>query len=303
MPQLKFGAMAGGEAARQARHLEDLGYESLWVGGHIVFYGPMPEQLTQLAALAMTSERATIGTNVLVLPLYHPTIVAKQIATIDHLSHGRVILGVGVGGEYAKEYEAVEVPREQRGSRANEGIELIRKLWTGEPVSHHGKHYNLEGIRMQPPPVQQPGPPIWVGGRSEAAARRCGRYGDGYIPYMVSIDHYPQRLATIRETAEANGRDAGAIERAIFIFGCLSDDPVQAADIVKTRLGLMYNQSFEGIIEKYCIYGTAEQCVAGVERFAEAGVQHFVIAPMPAGEADTSPLDRWMTDVFARFRS
>lgn len=302
MAEFKFGAMVGGEAIRTARRLEEIGYESLWVGGHLIFYGPMPEQLTQLAALAMCSDTATIGTNVLVAPLYHPTIVAKQIATIDHLSNGRVILGVGVGGEYAKEYAAVEVPRNERGSRANESIELIRELWSGEPVTHHGRHFNLDDIRMAPPPVQRPGPPIWVGGRSEAAARRTGRYGDGYIPYMVSIDHYPERLVTIRETAEAAGRDASAIERAIFIFCCLGDTTAAAEAVLERGLGMMYNQSFAGIVGKYCIAGDADACAAGVERFAAAGVRHFVLAPMPSRDGETGMQERWMTEVLSRFR-
>lgn len=302
MTGLTFGAMVGGEAIRSARRLEEIGYESLWVGGHIVFYGPMPEQLTQLAALAMCSEKATIGTNVLVVPLYHPTVVAKQIATIDHLSGGRVTLGVGVGGEYAKEYASVEVPRNERGGRANESIEIYRKYWTGEPVTHEGRYYHLEDIRMAPPPVQRPGPPIWVGGRSEAAARRAGRYGDGYIPYMVSIDHYPQRLDTIRATAEAAGRDAEGIEQAIFIFCCMGDTTAEAEAVLQQRLGMMYNQSFEGIVGKYCIYGDADACAAGVERFAEAGVRHFVLAPMPSKEGEGDLHERWMTGVLSRFR-
>src|SRR5471030_90062 len=115
------------------------GYDSLWVGDHISFAVPVLDPLMQLAQAAMASRRLTLGTSVYLLPLRHPVPVAKQVATLDHLSEGRFIFGVGVGGEFAKEYEVCGVPLKERGPRLTEAIGILRKLWTGDPVSHEGR--------------------------------------------------------------------------------------------------------------------------------------------------------------------
>ncbi len=115
------------------------------------------------------------------MPLRHPTPVAKQIATLDHLTGGRFVFGVGIGGEFPREYEGCGVPLNERGARLSEGIEVIRKLWTGERVSHGGRFYNFKDVKMTPVPRQPGGPPIWCGGRSEAALRRAARLADGWF--------------------------------------------------------------------------------------------------------------------------
>jgi Luciferase-like monooxygenase len=113
--------------------------------------------------------------------------VAKQVATLDHLTEGRLIFGVGVGGEFPKEYEVCGVPLKERGARLSEAIRMMRKLWGGVPVSHNGGRYAaFEGVAMQPPPRQPGGPPIWCGGRSEGALRRTGRLGDGWLARRLS---------------------------------------------------------------------------------------------------------------------
>ena len=114
------------------------GYDSLWVGDHISFAVPVLDPLLQLAQAAMVSRRLTLGTSVYLLPLRHPAPVAKQVATLDHLTEGRLIFGVGVGGEFPREYEVCGVPRNERGARLTEGIALLRQFWSGEPVSHDG---------------------------------------------------------------------------------------------------------------------------------------------------------------------
>src|SRR5687767_2780883 len=128
MGALKFGFTIGGDL-RQVRALEALPIDSLWVGGHIAAPNPVPEAMMQLARLSAWSERATIGTSILLLPLYPPAIVAKQIADLDRYSGGRVMLGIGVGGEHPAEFRACEVPLKERGPRTNEAMPLLRKFW------------------------------------------------------------------------------------------------------------------------------------------------------------------------------
>ena len=157
------------------------GYDLLWVGDHVAFAVPILDPLLQLAQAAVVSRRLTLGTSVYLLPLRHATPVAKQVSTLDHLSEGRLIFGVGVGGEFPKEYAACGVPLNERGARLTEGITLLRKLWSGEPISHDGRYYgSFTDVAMRPPPRQSGGPPIWCGGRSAGALRRTGRLADGW---------------------------------------------------------------------------------------------------------------------------
>src|SRR6202042_2418693 len=128
------------------------GYDSLWVGDHISFAVPVLDPLLQLAQAAMVGRRLTLGTSVYLLPLRHPAPVAKQVSTLDHLTEGRLIFGVGVGGEFPKEFEACGIPREERGGRLTEGITLLRQFWSGAPVTHRGKYYGpITDVPMQPP--------------------------------------------------------------------------------------------------------------------------------------------------------
>ena len=127
---VSFGLLMGGVEPPAVAELESLPFDALWVGGHVASPNPSPEALVQLARLAALTTRVRIGTSVLLLPLYPPAIVAKQIADLDRASGGRVTLGVGVGGEYPQEFEACGVPIEERGGRADEAITLLRRLWS-----------------------------------------------------------------------------------------------------------------------------------------------------------------------------
>src|SRR5215510_6867744 len=142
-PPPEMGFAAPLERAHVAE-LEDLGAASLWVGGHVASPNPTPEAMVWLARLVEQTDRAVVGTAALLLPLFPPAVVAKQVADLDRAAGGRVALGIGVGGEYASDFEACGVPIEERGSRTNEAMELLRVFWTGEPVSHHGRHWSFE---------------------------------------------------------------------------------------------------------------------------------------------------------------
>ena len=173
MNSLSFGVMAGGANADVA-YLESLPIDSLWVGGHVASPNPSPEAMVALAWLAARTERVRVGTAVLLLPLYPPAIVAKQIADLDRATGGRVTLGVGVGGEYPGEFRACQVPIAERGPRTDEAIPLLRRLWSGE----HGQPRRAASSRWTtcastPPPVQPGGVPIVVAGRQPVAMRRA----------------------------------------------------------------------------------------------------------------------------------
>src|SRR6476619_2478819 len=191
--------------------VESSGYDSLWCGDHISFPAAILDPLLQLAQAAVVSRRLMLGTSVYLLPLRHPVPVAKQVATLDHLTEGRFIFGVGVGGEFAREYEACGVPLKERGARLGEAIPLLRKLWSGEPVTYEGRFYqSFNNVPMQPPARQIGGPPIWCGGRSDAALARAGRLADGWIAYVVTPEMYQAGLDKIAAAAHEAERGQAA---------------------------------------------------------------------------------------------
>ena len=200
------------------------GYDSLWVGDHISFAVPVLDPLLQLAQAAVVSRRLTLGTSVYLLPLRHPAPVAKQVATLDHLTEGRLIFGVGVGGEFPAEYEVCGVPRDERGARLSEGITLLRQFWSGEPVSHTGRFYGpFTDVPMQPPPRQTGGPPIWCGGRSDGALRRTGRLADGWLSYVVTPEMYRAALEKIDAAAREAGRSVTRFGTGHLLFTRIDD--------------------------------------------------------------------------------
>lgn len=160
---------------------ETIGYDDVWLTEHhFVDDGHAPSPLIIAGAIATRTKRIRIGTSVLLLPLYDPVRVAEDGATIDLLSGGRFELGVGVGYR-SEEFEGLGIEYRHRGARANEGLEIINRLWSGETVNFRGKHFNVASAKLSPMPLQKPRPPIWVGGFAKAAARRAARFADGYV--------------------------------------------------------------------------------------------------------------------------
>lgn len=263
-----------------ARRVEELGFDSIWVGDHVSFYIPVLESLTLLSFVAAATERIRLGSGVYLLPLRNPTTTAKVTSTLDVLSGGRLDLGIGVGGEFPPEFEACGVPVNERGSRANEAIEILRKLWTGERVGHEGKHFSFGPVSLAPPPVQPGGPPIIVGGRKAPAFRRAGRLADGYISHMCSAEMYAENLDSIRRHATDAGRANVPFQTASFLFTILDDDYDAALARAASMLQTIYNRPFEEAARKYCLLGRPEDCLEQLQSFAKSGSRNFVLSPL-----------------------
>jgi len=254
------------------------GYDSLWVGDHISFPVPILDPMLQLAQAAMVSRRLTLGTSVLLLPLRHPTPVAKQVISLDHMTEGRLILGVGVGGEFPKEYAACDVPHNERGARLAEGVQVLRKFFSGEAVSHHGRFYGpFEDVPMRPAPRQPNGPPIWFAGRKESALRRIGRLGDGYLAYVITPDMYRAALATIDAAAEQAGRSPLPFGTGHLLFTRLDATYEQALDRATETLSVRYAMDFRKAAARYCALGTPQQVAERIREFHAAGVRHIAL--------------------------
>ncbi|MBT3926155.1 MAG: LLM class flavin-dependent oxidoreductase [Rhodospirillaceae bacterium] len=257
--------------------LERNGFHAMWVGDHLAFAQPILDPLIQLSQASAISQRLMLGTAVFLLPLRHPAPVAKQVATLDLLSSGRVIFGVGVGGEFPGEFALSGVPVKERGARLSEGIEVLRKLWRGEPVAHSGKFYPFPETLMLPAPHQSGGPPIWCGGRKEAALRRAGRLADGWLSYVVTPDQYRAALEIIARAGEEAERDLSGFATGHLLFVRLAKDYDSALQYATEKLSKRYAMDFSKPAKRYCALGTAQQVAASIREFHQAGVRHLVL--------------------------
>ncbi len=255
--------------------IDGSGYDSLWVGDHVAFAVEILDPLLQLAQAAVVSRRLTLGTNVYLLPLRHPGPAAKQVATLDHLCEGRLIFGVGVGGEFPQEYAVCGVPIGERGARLSAAIPLLRALWRGEPVSHRSRYFGEFGeVAMRPPARQPGGPPIWCGGRADAALARAGRLADGWISYVVTPDQY--RAALARIAAAAEGRSLGRFGTGHLLFIRLDDSYEAALDAAAVSLSRRYAMDFRRAAERYAALGRPAAVAARIREFHAAGMRHLV---------------------------
>lgn len=285
-----------------AQAAEELGFDSLWVGDHILWRTPLLEPLTLLAGVAMSTKRIKLGTGVLLLPLRQPTVLAKMVATLDYLSRGRVILGVGVGGENPKEFEACGVPLAERGRRTDEGIAVLRRLWTESSASYAGQFWRFSEVDLQPKPVQQPGPPIWVGGRSDAALRRAGRLGDGWIDYFVTPQGYRESMAKVAAHAAEAGRSMDSFAAAHVLMTYVAPSKDKAKLATERYLSNYYDHAFRFLLARYCALGTAEDCIAKIKSFEAAGARDIVLVPTCGPDSILAQLETLASEVVAAFR-
>lgn len=277
---VRVTGLSRASALEEIRRIESSGYDSLWVTDHLAFHVPVTDALALLAFAASITERVTLGTSVYLLPLRSAIATAKQAASVDMLSQGRLVLGVGVGGEYAPEFEAAGVPVSTRGARTDETIPLLRRLWTEKRVEHAGRFARFGPLQVAPRPVQRAGPPIWVGGRSPAAMRRAGRLGDGYLSHMATPEHYAANLEAIAAAARDAGRPRVDFATAAFFFTWIDDSEEKAARAASAELERIYARPFGEAVRRYCLLGPPDAVRARMQEYIDAGVRHFVIAPM-----------------------
>jgi probable F420-dependent oxidoreductase len=302
MADLQFGVSIRGTEIDHVTAIEALGYDSVWTGEHMLFHGPVTDGLIALAAFAGRTSRIKIGSAINLLPLRPPVVVAKAVSTLDIVSQGRFIFGVGVGGEFRKEFEACGVPHHERGRRANEAIEICRKLWTEDHVTYLGKMFHLHDVTMLPKPVQPGGPPIIISGRSEAAIRRAARLGDGYMPYLFTPERYAESLKTIYVMASERKREISRFTPYHFVFAAVGETHEEAYRVAVDKLSRRYNQPFENLVERYCALGTPKECVEYLQRFVDAGARHLILSPLCDHEVLGQHLETYAREILPQFR-
>lgn len=257
-----FGKYAGrDEILETALAAEALGYDSIWVSDHVVvpdhhnvfgdvFYDP----LITLGFIASVTSRIELGTSVLVLPYRNPLVLAKSVSSLDALSEGRVILGIG-SGWLRGEFKALGVDYGQRGRMTDEYIEIMKELWTSESPSYEGGYHSFSGIRFEPKPVRKPHPPVWVGGESRRSVERAAKYGDGWHPVGLTPEEMGARVREVRS---------------------LLPDEKKDGFVMSLRRNVEINESREFGPEE-TLRGGLGKIRDGIEAYREAGVQHLIL--------------------------
>lgn len=244
---------------------DDAGCEVVWVGDHLLWHVPMLEALTTLGTLAGMTRTAAVGSNILQLPLRRPLDVAASVATLHHLTHGRVVLGIGVGGEFEPEWEAAGVSPRTRGRRADEALNALRWYWDGEEAE--GEFFTSPGVQVRP--IVGTPPPIWVGGRSDAAVRRAARC-DGYLGVWLS----PRRITSIRDQIAAERGDRDGHRTALQVFTRLGSSAEQARSEALAAMAETYGID-PAPFEKYVAAGSPEDIAEFCSQYADVGVDHI----------------------------
>src|SRR6185436_19626486 len=201
--------------------------DSLWFSDRLSSPLPVLEPMTTMAALAARTQRLKFGPSVLVTPFRAPVLMARELAMIDYLSNGRMLPAVGIGVEQEREFKAAGVPFRERGRRTDEAIGIMRRCWTEDEVTFAGEFWQLDRITVLPKPIQQPFP-VWIGGNSEAAMRRAGRLGDGWIPSFIAPDLFRVGVEKTQAFAAEAGREVPADHFGALFYYCLDPDPAVA---------------------------------------------------------------------------
>jgi probable F420-dependent oxidoreductase len=281
MPSVEFGSTLTSSKGipASAQRAEQLGYDYVVTGEHMMFHGPVSNSLISLAVAAGATTKIKLMSTVVLLPLYNnPVAVAKQTSILDVASDGRYHFGVGIGGEFPKEFEACGVPVKQRGSRTNEALEVIKKLWTEKDVSFDGRYTKFTGVTLSPAPVQKPHPPIWVAGRKEPAMKRTAMYGDGWIPYMYTPEMLHESLEKINQFGKEAGRDMSTFRPGLFIFTSIGSNRDDALQQAAKALGGTYAQDFSKIAARYTLSGTPDDCRKRLKEYVDAGARTVLIS-------------------------
>jgi alkanesulfonate monooxygenase SsuD/methylene tetrahydromethanopterin reductase-like flavin-dependent oxidoreductase (luciferase family) len=263
--------VAGFTAAAEAA-----GLDRLWVGDHVSFKGGQGyDGLLQATALVTLTRRVAVQTAVYLLPLRHPLPVARQVASVAELAPGRLVFGVGVGGDDPAEVANSGVDPATRGRRMDESLALVRRLLAGEIVDHRGEHFALEGAAIRPTP--EPAVPIVVGGRAPAALRRAGRLGDGWLGVWVSPERFAESTASVAEAASEAGRRDVAWQHGLLAWCGFGRSAVLARPALAAAMEELYQLPFERFA-RHSPHGPPDDVAAALAPYVDAGASTILLA-------------------------
>jgi probable F420-dependent oxidoreductase len=268
-------------AMRQyAVQAEAAGFDDLWTIEQITGRYPILESLSLLSYLAAITNRIRLGTSVLVANLRNPVQLAKEVSSLDHLSGGRISLGVGLGGN-PRAYPIYGLSAERRVGRFLEGIQVMKALWTEPSVTHAGERFQLDGVGMEPKPLQKPHPPLWFGAHSEAAQRRAIAYGDGWMGAgSTNLDEFFVEAARMQTLLAEVGRDVSTFPLSKRVYISIDDDEARARRNIQDMMSGFYGIR-EPDPDAWAIYGPVGRVLDGLQRIRDAGLSHMMLHPAP----------------------
>jgi probable F420-dependent oxidoreductase len=249
--------------------LERLGFDSLWLSERIT--GPAPDPITAMAFAAGRTTKLKFGTSVLVLPGRNPMILAKELATLDRLSNGRLLPAVGLGAPDPMEHQAFGVQREERAALFDEMLPLLRRFWSEDSVDHEGPRFTYKAASVLPKPKQQP-LDVWLGGIAPSELRRVGRLGDGWLPSFVTPDDVAEKRLVVEQAAEAAGRTMDPEHWGALII-------YTNGDALNDRLARVIEARRPGLDPSELVPTSHAALKAQCERFVEKGFSKLVVLP------------------------
>jgi probable F420-dependent oxidoreductase len=267
--------------------------DSLWVSDRIAAPRPTLDPIVFMAYMASRMRNMKFGTSALVLPTRNPVVLAKQLATLDFLCKGRLLVVVGLGGDDSRDFEATGVRKEERGKRADEAILLMKKLWAEETVTFEGRFFSARNLTLFPRPHQQGGPPIWVGGRSPAALRRAGRLTDGWLVSSVSPKEMGEGIEAIRRHAREAGREIPEDHYGVLVPYFFARD----FDEALTRAGASAARRKDISVESYAALGSAAAIRHKIQAYIDVGATKFVMRPCGPVDSTTRQVEMLAQEV------
>ena len=283
-----------------ARRVEELGFDSIWVTENISSGASSLECFTALPFMAANTSKLMLGPSVMLLPLRNPVLVAQTVASLDILSGGRVVLGVGIGND-TPEHAAFGGNARHRASRSDEALEIIKRLWTEDSVTFHGKHYHMDDYQLVPKPVQKPHPRIHVGGGAASVVRRAGRFADSLIPVGKSPSEARAMFESAEQTARESGRDASAMTRVMHIFLCIAGSTEEAAEIASGVYTIRANTKTVVPPDSPHLLGAPDHIRDTLQSYIDVGVTEFVMNLVCPPEEGIHQAERFAKEVIPGF--
>jgi len=280
--------------------VETSGLDSIWLSERLRGPAASLEAIAALSLIAGRTRRIKFGTSVMVLPARDPILLARQIATLDFLSDGRMLPAFGLGLNLEAEWRAIGRDKEHRGAMTDEAVDLMRRLWTEDSVSHEGRFYRTHELTIAPKPWQRP-VPIWFGGRTPAAYRRIGRLGDGFLGSFQSAQELGTAVRAIREAAEQHGRQVPEDHYGTIIPFHFGDSDVSAAVNALTRR--IDPGSRASPFESYVAWRTADAVCRRIDECVAAGVSKFVFRPLATGAEAMAQFETLARTVVPKYHS
>jgi probable F420-dependent oxidoreductase len=302
MHKVRIGISLGDTVAAEEKPGELLSFiddcerweiDSIWVSDRIVAPRPTLDPVVFMAYMASRLRAMKFGASALVLPTRQPVLLAKQLATLDFLCRGRLLLVVGIGGDDSRDFEAAGIRKQERGRRGDEAIALMKQLWAHENVTFTGQFYSTREVTLFPRPFQSGGPPLWVGGRSSAAFRRAGRLADGWLGSSVTPDEVAIGIDAIRAHAEEAGREIPDDHYGVLIPYCFAGDKETALDLAGAAIRRRQDVS----PAQYSALGKPEHVRHRLAEYIKAGASKFVMRPCGPKESLRAQVETLASEV------